>query len=250
MYQERNKYGETNKQRFSIEKNRRSRFYFYLPAAFFSILLALSLPQCSSDDDNGSAPPSRPTDKIPPAMYLWITTDEYDGNDFGGVDGATVKCEEDTTALGNLPSGFTYYHRAVIVDSNSTDSDFPQNWSIPGKDRDILRNLRGSSPDIMTRIATNYDAVFDTFLGDTNLEEGITGSSDDRYWTGLKWASPGETPTGFIASTEHCDNWTSNTSDNQGSSGLGGRVEQYSLQKDISGEAPCNGEHHILCLSY
>ena len=245
MYQERNKYGETNKQRFSIEKNRRSRFYFYLPAAFFSILLALSLPQCSSDDDNGSAPPS------PPAMYLWITTDEYDGNDFGGVDGATVKCEEDTTALGNLPSGFTYYHRAVIV---GPDSDFPQNWSIPDKDRDILRNLRGSSPDIMTRIAANYDAVFNTYLGDTlgdtNLEEGITGISGNYYWTGLKWASPGEMSTGFIASTEHCDNWTSNTSPKQGSYGQGQSKDRYSLQDDIVGGSLCNEENHILCLSY
>ena len=248
MYQERNKYGETNKQRFSIEKNRRSRFYFYLPAAFFSILLALSLSRCA--DTKGIL-----TDEIlppPPAMYLWITTDEYDGNDFGGVDGATVKCEEDTTALGNLPSGFTYYHRAVIVDGNSTDSDFPQNWPISGKDRDILRNLRGSPPDIMTRIAANYDAVFDTFLGDTNLEEGITGGSEDIYWTGLKWASPGDMSTGFTASDEHCDNWISNSSANHGSAGLGAEAkDQYSLQEDIGlSLRPCDGEHHILCLSY
>ena len=64
-------------------KNRRSRFYFYLPAAFFSILLALSLSYCADTKgiltDNEIPPP--------PAMYLWRTTDLYKGGSFGGVAG-------------------------------------------------------------------------------------------------------------------------------------------------------------------
>ena len=146
-------------------------------AGFISILLALSLPRCAdtkgilTEEDIPADP--RPPDKIPPAIYLWITTDHYyKGGEFGGVDGATVKCEEDTAALGNLPDGPDYYHRAVIVDSDTRDRDLPQNWPISGKDRDILRNVR-IPVDTMTKIADNYDAVFNTDLGVFPLEAGV-----------------------------------------------------------------------------
>ena len=228
-------------------KNRRSRLYFYLPAVFFSILLALSLSRCA--DTKGIL-----TDEIlppPPAMYLWITSSYYRGGSFGGVDGATEKCKGDTEAIDNLPSGFTYHHRAVIVDSNTEERDFPQNWPISGKDRKILRNLRedpSAAPpvphDITTQIAANYNAVFNTYLNDSPLDAGITDRGN-TYWTGLAWSSPPDA--GFTLDDEHCTDWSISIDTGNGRPGRGNGIDQNSLS--TSSEA-CATPFSILCLSY
>ena len=127
MYEERNKYGETNnlyssfrallasaRRRFSIEKNRRSRFLLPKTGLFtVSLLLALALPYCAAAKDKGPmGPPDAPDAPDAPVGTRDDSALLSAGQDHTCVviDGG-VKCwgNGSNGQLGDGGSGFRHY---------------------------------------------------------------------------------------------------------------------------------------------
>ena len=171
----------------------------------------LTLIACGGDDaPSGSSGPS------PSVVYMWVSTQNTNGN-IGGVNGATTICETDASTSAPI-AGLT--HRAVIA----TSANDPRNY--------FSNNPPVQRPN-GTVITDTYADYFDPSV---RLRNSTTGGYDN-YWTGF-------TELG-TASTDNCSSWTATT-------GQGNRAGTDASDNGrlTNATVNCTTTSKVLCISY
>ena len=155
-------------------------------------------------------------------------------NTESGAAGADKICQ-DKASNAELPSGFSYTHRAMLHRGGTGDSAHPRNLDIPNKEREIRR------VDDTTVIASHYDMdgadndYWDSSQSGYSIANGVparTDSTDSTInilyaWSGLR--SNGD----LAADGFNCNDWE----DGSGSSterGTGGQASATSVDRHVS----------------
>ena len=207
----------SNKGRFKMQPLTNNHLINKLLILTFLFILFITLPSCSDENEGGGGAST----SYPTAVYVWVTTTERNGG-IGGPSGADSFCESESSTA-NLPSGFSYTHRAVLA----TNSTHPRDYITDS--RDVQR------PD-GTPVADDWADFMDVSVTLTN---SIQAAPVTQYWTGFA--------TNGNVSSRICNGWGSSNSGFSG--GVGAGSETNSDRFRYSWFA-CNVPWSYLCVSY
>ena len=174
----------------------------------------LTLIACGGDDA-----PSGSSGSSPSVVYMWVSTQNTNGN-IGGVNGATTICETDASTSAPI-AGLT--HRAVIATSSNDPRDYFSN-----------------NPPVQRPDATVITDAYADFFDSTIIATNSVSSSYSGYWTGIT--------TSGTPSNVNCTNWTAVGAGTQGVPG--GSISTDKDRFNTGSGDPCTDLFRLLCVSY